>query len=416
MTRVRSSAPSPPPKNVTPAASVSTASKASSTSDAKKAKQEEVQKQKPLPESKKSQRRHEKRMSGAMKKAAYDKTLKDKAATSKPAATATGAKTAAPSAAPAASAATAATSASPTATVPVKVNVLAHTPAGGSLKTIGDSPQERLKFFDQMCAKAHAGIPTSKLASGEKQMNVMVAPEWLFAKRSDPNNRAYTGKDMQEITEGLQQISKKYPDMLIVPGSVSWEIPDKTDPKKTIMYNSTPVVQGGKIVHMYHKRNEGGETGGQLERWGMGRPEIRDKVESFNTAFFEHKGVNFSLEMCADQAGAQSRKEYASKFPNGKGTDVHILISEGSKLQPSMTPVKNGGLVVHVDGSGDGLSKVGTIQRPDITISEWMDAIDRPKVDAQFATANPLSDARTAQHERMMLFSDLTVKVPKKDE
>ena len=408
MTRVKGSAPSPPPpKNVS---SVSTSSKASSSSDVKKSKQEEIHQQPPLTEGKKSQRKHEKRMSGAMKKAAYDKSLKDKEATSKPAATAK--STATP--APAASAAVAATSSSSAATVPVKVNVLAHTPAGGSLKKIGDSPQERLKFFDQMCATAQAGIPKSKLGPGEKQMNVMVAPEWLFAKRSDPNNRAYTGKDMQDITEGLQNISKKYPDMLIVPGSVSWEIPDKTNPKKTIMYNSTPVVQDGKIVHMYHKRNEGGETGGQLERWGMGRPEIRDKVESFNTAFFEHKGVNFSLEMCADQAGAQSRKEYASKFPNGKGTDVHILISEGSKLQPSMTPVKNGGLVLHVDGSGDGLSKVGVIQRPDITISEWMDAIDRPKVDAQFATAKPLSGASAAEHERMMMFSDLTVTVPKK--
>ncbi len=410
MTRVRGSASSspPPPKNVNTASAVSTGSKASSSSDVKKSKQEEVEQQKPLPENKKSQRKHEKRMSGAMKKAAYDKSLKDTEATSKPAATATPAK----SAAPAASAAAAATPASATATVPVKVNVLAHTPAGGSLKTIGDSPQERLKFFDKMCATAQAGIPKSKLAPGEKQMNVMVAPEWLFAKRSDPNNRAYTGKDMQDITEGLQKISKKYPDMLLVPGSVSWEIPDKTNPKKTIMYNSTPVVQDGKVVHMYHKRNEGGETNKELDRWGMGRPEIRGKVESFNTAFFEHKGVNFSLEMCADQADAQSRKEYVSKFPNGKGTDVHILISEGSKLQPYMTPVKNGGLVVHVDGSGDGMGKVGVIQRPDITLSEWMN--DRPKVDAQFATASSLTDANAAAHERMMLFSDLTLTVPKK--
>jgi hypothetical protein len=267
-----------------------------------------------------------------------------------------------------------------------------------------------------MCATASAGIPKSKLQTGEKQMNVMVAPEWLFAKRSDPNNRAYTGKDMQDITEGLQAISKKYPDMLIVPGSVSWEIPDKTDPKKTIMYNSTPVVQDGKIVHMYHKRLEGGETGGELDRWAMGRPEIRGKVESFNTAFFEHKGVNFSLEMCADQAGAESRKEYVSKFPNGKGTDVHILISEGSMLQPSMTPVKNGGLVVHVDGSGDGRGKVGLVERPDVSISEWMDA--RTKVEAKYATASMLADKSSgaAEHERMMLFSGLTVKVPKKDQ
>lgn len=317
----------------------------------------------------------------------------------------------------------------------INMNVLTHVATTDGLKGVGDSVSDRLAFFDQMCAKANKGIPTSKPEKGEKQMNVMVAPEWLFAKSGD---KAYTATEMQKITEGLQGISKKYPDMLIFGGSVSWEIPDKTNKDQFMMYNSSPVVQNGKVVHMYHKRNEGGETsvspqnkGVITKKWAMDdRPyamdesqkkaAIKSKVEHTNpdllsnTSFFTHNGVNFSMELCADQAGKVAKTEYGAKFPDGRGTDMHILMSAGSALVPIAVPVKDGGIVVAVDGSGPGSSKVGVMRRPvDLPIKDMTGLnVGSMKIDYGIPTSLDAPDAK--DYERVALFSQLKLKVPKK--
>jgi len=318
------------------------------------------------------------------------------------------------------------------------MNVLTHVATADSLKGVGDSVTDRLAFFDRMCAKANQGIPTSKLEKGEKQMNVMVAPEWLFAK-SGKNDKAYTATEMQKITEGLQDISKKYPDMLIFGGSVSWEIPDKNNKDAFFMYNSSPVVQNGKVVHMYHKRNEGGETvvssqnKGQItKQWAMDdrayamseslqKAGIKGKVEHMNpdlasnTSFFTHGGVRFSMELCADQAGKVAKTEYGTKFPDGKGTDMHILMSAGSALVPIAVPVKDGGIVVAVDGSGPGSSKVGIMRRPvDLPIKD-ITGLNVGSMKIDFSAPKSLDASDVKDYERVSLFSQLKLQVPKKE-
>jgi hypothetical protein len=157
----------------------------------------------------------------------------------------------------------------------------------------------------------------------------------------------------------------------------------------------------------------------------MGDPSIRSKIEHnnpnlpSNSSIFSHKGVTFSMEICADQAGKTARNEYISKFPDGKGTDVHILISAGSNLNASNTPVKNGGLVVHVDASGDGTQKAGTVVRPDSSISDWVDTLGTEKLvtpKVTFATPGKVGDQDGVNDsERIRLFSGLSVQVPKKE-
>jgi hypothetical protein len=430
---VRSVAKPVSPPNVDSSSKTTSASSVSSDQPKVKQAKEEVKQaasaqEKPVSEKTKKERHRDKKMSAAMRKASFDHSMQTKgtgpaaAAKSTPTADAVG-KTAATAAV------------SQTGTGPmqqVKVNVLTHSPSAKALQTLPDSIKDRLAYFDSMCAKASAGIPKTSTASGEKQMNVMVAPEWLFARHSGKKDEAYTATEMQKITEGLQDISKKYPDMLIVGGSVSWEIPDKNVKDRFIMYNSSPVVQNGKVVHMYHKREEGGETavspqnkGVVSKAWGMYDPSIRSKVEHSNpklpsnSSIFTHQGVTFSMEICADQAGKSARKEYMSQFPGGKGTDVHVLISAGSQLNAGNTPVKNGGLVVHVDASGPGSAKAGTVTRPDLSISDWVDTLGTEKlVTPTVAFANPGSvgdQDGVDDSERIRLFPGLSVSVPKKD-
>lgn len=412
-------------------------SSASSSSKAKQPARETLATEpsaKPLTKEEQSRRKLEKGMSGVMKKAVYGGSTKTSKASDKQA----------PLVGSAQPTTAVSTSSSTPAMTPVKVNVLAHTPNEMNLGKVPDSVDGRLKFFDDMCAKANAGIPATPLSPGEKQMNLMVAPEWLFAKHG---TKAYTPAECQRITEGLLNMSKKYPNMLIVGGSISWEMPDGKGPggePKFTMFNTSPVVQDGKMVHMYHKRVEGGETsvpadqkGTVSKNWGMGDPKLRSKIEhdnpniASNSSIFTHNGMTFSMEICADSASGASLKEYAQKHPTGKGTDMHILISVGSPFQPVKTPVKNGGIMVHVDGKyseklpKSGVATVGTITRPDLAIKDWIDLKEArpwepgvmPKAAQVSSTSvqNPGATGPDPEHEQVHLFSNMTVMVPKKD-
>jgi hypothetical protein len=148
---------------------------------------------------------------------------------------------------------------------------------------------------------------------------------------------------------------------------------------------------------------------------------IKGKVEHMNpdlpsnTSFFTHDGVRFSMELCADQAGKVAKTEYGAKFPDGKGTDMHILMSAGSALVPIAVPVKDGGIVVAVDGSGPGSSKVGIMRRPvDLPIKD-ITGLNVGSMKIDFSTAKSLDAADVKDYERVSLFSQLKLQVPKKE-
>lgn len=250
-----------------------------------------------------------------------------------------------------------------------------------------NSWEEATKQFEESFEEVCKTFTEKK--DGKGVLPVFLAPEWSFRK---PNkvvkvkgkkdeykhlHQFFSHKEMRKIVEKLRTITKPkaattklekklkkiYEDVLVVSGSILWAM---TRGRKKLVYNTTVVLCGGEIVHVYHKQFWGSDTkdggndifvfkpDGYSDRALKGMESMRTKnvddkgkviVKAVVSNTFEHAGLSFGIEICADHNNRALAKNYG-----GKRIDVHILISCGARLYGPDVVARIGGIALSTDG------------------------------------------------------------------
>lgn len=264
--------------------------------------------------------------------------------------------------------------------------------------SVGAGPHQALTIDQKLEALFdHLKLGYFGQVDGPDVLPLFLAPEWYFS----PDTGCYQASDVGRILTRLLEQSRLFPKALIVAGSIAWGIPLRQETTATprrsladlfrrspspremvisgpteatvnaplvgpsIVYNTVPIISNGRVVHIYHKRREGGElsavpqgsVGFQFPIPGYG------SMERFgNDGLFSHEGIQFGVEVCADHANGELYKSVVGitgdagpTRPAATGLDVQILVACGTEPMPRLiSAVRTGGYFVHCEGSIQG--------------------------------------------------------------
>ncbi|MHC5109561.1 MAG: hypothetical protein ACYTHJ_06745 [Planctomycetota bacterium] len=196
---------------------------------------------------------------------------------------------------------------------------------------------------------------------GHPPVRVFVAAEWYFR----PEGTAYTPAQKQTIITGLEKISRKYTDWLIIPGSIYWT-PDNLANPPVNVYNQAPVLFAGAVIKTRTKWNEHDiptERQDTHEIWGMDNPAVLPAgvtAASTQTAIFNNQGIDWCLDICRDHYVGEGVRGYAA---TAAGADVYVVISNDTAIADEFIAAINNGILIHCDGAAQGVH-VYRVTRP----------------------------------------------------
>ncbi|HOJ91994.1 MAG TPA: hypothetical protein PLH86_12875, partial [Saprospiraceae bacterium] len=180
---------------------------------------------------------------------------------------------------------------------------------------------------------------------------------------------ANNAKEFIQVLDRLAAISKKYPDVLFLPGSVAWSDFDSISGKH-IAFNTLPVFANGKLIHLYHKNFEKQDIDTlasikEIDKnsfvWGVSHPEIKEVVHAFNSNIFLYNNTVFAHEICNDHVNNAAPQDYETRCPGGSGVDIQILIAHGTIPQPQRLIASHKGCLAYVDHSHNTTTQVGQV-------------------------------------------------------
>ncbi len=97
-------------------------------------------------------------------------------------------------------------------------------------KHSGSSTDEKIKHLKSAAAKVAAEISKQKIPSTQDVCGILIAPEYFFTKPGAGtwngntfNDRSLSETDMDNAARAFTEISKLYPKILLIPGSVAWK-------------------------------------------------------------------------------------------------------------------------------------------------------------------------------------------------
>lgn len=260
------------------------------------------------------------------------------------------------------------------------MRVLMYTPytSNGSVldpQSGGTGVESRLKLLDE---QLEAAMEYAK-EDGPDTLRIFMAPEWFFA---GSDGSPYSGSEIGQAIKGLEKISAKYPDLLLVPGSIKWspgkgefakpETEGKKGKKKgkpetvqrDLIHNTQPVFKDGKLVHAYHKQHNGGdapvkeampldvESQQPLKDYRQDQSVQPQRHTGATTGRFDVDGIQFGLDVCADFSQGTLARELMQEDPEHGGVDVHMVTSAGIMgANNDLTAAKDGGYTLISDGS-----------------------------------------------------------------
>ncbi len=190
---------------------------------------------------------------------------------------------------------------------------------------------------------------------------VLVVSEWYFR----PAGSAYTQDEKDDILEQLREISRKYADWLIVPGTIYWTTDDLTD--QTIkVFNQAVVFSAGQILRTRTKNNahDIAPEDEIKHRWGPDNPPLPLAITaaSMQVARFNHKNIHWCLDICRDHAVGEGANYYVNAA--NAGAQVYIITANGTTISDNFLAVRNNGLTIFCDGKGAGVEAVYRVTRP----------------------------------------------------
>jgi len=198
--------------------------------------------------------------------------------------------------------------------------------------------------FTNLIAETDAAIENVK--HGTDGLKVAMAPEYLFsditpgaeANKSQESYQPITAKAKAKVYDKLETLSKQYPDLLLIAGSIFYQ----KGGLRGKGYNVSPIMYGGKIHYKHNKIADDRHLSKDYSA-----DAVHSYKESHADPFFECKNVRFGIEICADQGRVLTLQNQKPR-----PIDILIFISAGAGMLQGSLPnqVK---FVAHVDLSND---------------------------------------------------------------
>lgn len=131
--------------------------------------------------------------------------------------------------------------------------------------------QAKLNITERMVAEASK---PENLKPGGPTANVFLGPDMFFCPSDGPvvngiktYGGALTEEEMKQFTKGLTEISKRHPELTLMPGTFVWSKPSTTIPKVDglprpcdMVFNTGPVLNKGELKHIVYKKKDGGDA------------------------------------------------------------------------------------------------------------------------------------------------------------
>ncbi len=199
---------------------------------------------------------------------------------------------------------------------------------------------------------------------------VFIGTKWHF--------QAGNAFEMQTQLDQLAELSARYPNVLLIPGSIGWS--DQTDEfwDNRVAFNSLPVFKGGRLVNLYHKTQEKQDidtisrgVDKDFYEWGPSSEMFGRVVRDFNSNHTQLDGVVIGHEICNDHVHSTAQAAYERRHPDGAGADMHLLMAHGSQPNPQRVEVAEGGTFAYIDHSDKARSRMGVVQTGEHDLKKW---------------------------------------------
>lgn len=197
--------------------------------------------------------------------------------------------------------------------------------------------------FDNCLGRADALF--QQHCNDPQAIKMFVAPEYYFSGHNVSDKGSLTvdslsRSDKHSLYKKIEQSSKLYPNVLIVPGSIAYSKARGFSKRK--YYSVCPIAAGGKIIHKHYKTsNDTFQT-------------ETDYKTKANGSTFNYKNKRMGIDICLDHGKAVLKDSL-----NGGVVDVHILISDGSAPSSTKIATDTNGLMVFCDMKGKQLGANG---------------------------------------------------------
>lgn len=218
-----------------------------------------------------------------------------------------------------------------------------------------DSPDVPVTALSQ--AGLLLGLERLQESVGEVPVHpIFLGTEWKFLAKG------YA--EFFSLLDSLSSMSRLYPGVTCIPGSIGW-----FDPETHLCFNTLPIFENGRLIALYSKRHEKQDMDTVASLYEVDRQTMRwaakEESEIFddfirNTCLLGN-GLALGIEICNDHVNDTVKEEYRRQFPRGEGLDLHLVMAHGSQLGLPRLAVRRGGSVGYIDHSGDGVTTAGRV-------------------------------------------------------
>lgn len=212
---------------------------------------------------------------------------------------------------------------------------------------------------------------------------VYIGTEWAFMADSP--------EKMYRTLDRLSSISRKYPHVTFMPGSIAWC--QKIHSGAYACFNTLPVFENGRLVSLYHKRYEKMDLDTVAAvfkkkrknlTWALSDSTTKKLLQDFNSNLLvSGKGHVLAFEICNDHINLAAQEDYKQRAPTGSGVDVHVLMAHGSILNNQRLAAHDGSLVAYIDHSKNAQTSMATLQKAKES-QEWINKEKRANVNQNF--------------------------------
>lgn len=212
--------------------------------------------------------------------------------------------------------------------------------------------------IDRVFQQNQLAMQQQNIAPG-RVLSVFLGPEWYF-RRPD---RPYTRAERNQVIQHMVAISRVYPDMAIMPGTIISA--DQRVGEWTNLTNTAVVVWNGKLITTIDKGDNCGDTDGLVDPQHF----YRAAEGKQRSSLFEIGRIRFALDICVDHHQGRAKQEFLKTYgqkalEKGEGVDVHLVSGAGQHANDKSTTARLGGSVVSSDSTGSGGDLRSVTQAP----------------------------------------------------